>query len=96
MTQRLRSRSSAADTADPLHVRTAHVFDRLPIYAVQCRHISSPAAPKRTDQIVLPRRGMFARETRGETTLADADHVLCFSRADCAAETSAARWRSSP
>lgn len=83
MTQRLRTRASADEAADPLQVRALHTSPTVSIYDVRCRPHDFGRGPEEwssTDQIVLPRRGVFARETRGETTRADANQGLFFGR----------------
>jgi len=84
MTERLRTRSDLDESAaDPLQVRVLHGSPIVSLYDVRCRPHDFRRGPEewsRTDQIVLPRRGVFERETRGATTLADANHVLFFNR----------------
>jgi AraC family transcriptional regulator len=83
MTDRLRTRSARLPAStDPLEVQALHCSRAVSLYDVRCRPCDFGRGPEewsRADQIVLPRRGVFERETRGETTLADANHVLFFN-----------------
>lgn len=83
MTDRLRTRSARLDAStDPLQVRPLHCSKAVSLYDVRCRPCDFGRGPEEwshADQIVLPRRGVFEREARGETTLADANHVLFFN-----------------
>jgi AraC-like DNA-binding protein len=53
------------------------------VYDVQCRPRDFARGAEewaRTHQVVFPRRGVFAVETRGRELLADANHALFFNR----------------
>lgn len=76
--------------AQPLHepletlcIRPLHASSSVAVYDVHCRPHRRERGPEErplTHQIVLPRRGVFEFESRGEKIIADANQVLFFNR----------------
>src|SRR6188768_2627533 len=76
--------------AQPLHepletlcIRPLHASSSVAVYDVHCRAHRRERGPEErplTHQIVLPRRGVFEFESRGEKVIADANQVLFFNR----------------
>jgi len=71
------------DPLDTLCVHPLHGSRGVSVYDVRCRPHDRQRGPEErplANQIVFPRRGVFEFETRGETVIADANHVLFFNR----------------
>src|SRR5690348_6057613 len=71
------------DSLETLCVKALHASPSASIHDVRCRPHAMGRGPEelpRTHQIVFPRRGVFAFESRGETVIADANRVLFFTR----------------
>src|SRR6187549_3759195 len=77
---------SGATLHEPLEtlcMRTLHASSSVSVYDVRCRPHHRQRGPEErplAHQIVLPRRGVFEFESRGEKVIADANQVLFFNR----------------
>jgi AraC-like DNA-binding protein len=84
MTTGMGARSAALhDPVATLHTQVLHRSASVSVFDVRCRSCERAKGPEewsRTNQIVFPRRGVFEREARGSTIVADANHVLFFNR----------------
>lgn len=71
------------DPLETLCVRALHVSATVSVHDVVCRPHAMERGPEErplSHQIVFPRRGVFAFESRGEQVIADANRVLFFTR----------------
>jgi AraC-like DNA-binding protein len=84
MTSRQRERPRELhDPLATLQMRPLHASAAVNVYDVHCQPSDFGRGPEecsRSDQIVLPRRGVFEREARGERLIAEPNRVLFFSR----------------
>jgi AraC family transcriptional regulator len=67
---------------EPLRIRALHRSPAVSVYDVRCRPSDFARGPEewsRSNQIVFPRRGVFERDVRGDSVIADPNHVLFFN-----------------
>jgi AraC family transcriptional regulator len=67
---------------EALRIRALHRSPAVSVYDVRCRPSDFARGPEewsRSSQIVFPRRGVFERDVRGDSVIADPNHVLFFN-----------------
>lgn|SRR6185369_5648730 len=71
------------DPLETLCIHALHASRCVAAYDVRCRPHDKQRGPEErplSHQIVFPRRGVFAFESRGDSLIADPNHVLFFNR----------------